>query len=238
MNGQEQIIEQFFAVLKKMCNFAENLDRKITYKLKQTMKIIHISDTHNQHYVLPALPLADLVVHSGDVSMAGSAQEVKDFIDWFGSLECKYKIFIGGNHDFCLEGKDPRRIQQFLPDNTHYLYNSGVTIEGLRFWGIPYFMSSDFCIENYRQALMEIPDDIDVLITHRPPLEILDRSGYGNMGCSDLLDAVRRISPRYHLFGHIHDAYGKTSVDNTVFVNGAILNDKYEFENDPVIIKM
>ena len=202
------------------------------------MKILHLSDTHSQHRALPVLPAADIVVHSGDVSMAGTAREVMDFIEWLGSLDYKHKIFIAGNHDFCLDGIDPRHIQKFLPADTHYLYNSGVTVEGVRFWGIPYFMSSNLCIENYRQTLMDIPDDTDVLITHRPPFEILDKGGYGNMGCPDLSDAVRRIRPRYHLFGHVHDAYGTISADNTTFVNGAILNYKYEIVNESVIINL
>ena len=70
------------------------------------MRILHLSDTHNFHRQLGNLSAADIIVHSGDVSMAGAANEVMDFIDWFIDLDYKYKIFIAGNHDDCLDGKN------------------------------------------------------------------------------------------------------------------------------------
>lgn len=39
------------------------------------MKIIHISDTHGCHRCLPELPEADIIVHSGDFTTAGSELE-------------------------------------------------------------------------------------------------------------------------------------------------------------------
>lgn len=52
-----------------------------------------------------------------------------------------------------------------------------------------------------------IPDDVDILITHTPPL------GHGDLcctgvraGCVELLSSVqKRIHPKYHIFGHIHE---------------------------------
>ena len=90
------------------------------------MKIVHLSDTHNSHRSLKDLPKADLIIHSGDISFSGEAKEVMDFINWFIDLDYKYKIFIAGNHDFCLEEKDREIIQEFLPKNCYYLDKSGV----------------------------------------------------------------------------------------------------------------
>lgn len=36
------------------------------------MKILHLSDTHSCHRKLKELPMADVVVHSGDFSMVGT----------------------------------------------------------------------------------------------------------------------------------------------------------------------
>ena len=69
------------------------------------MTILHISDTHNLHRYLTNLPEAYALMHSGDVSMTGSAAEVTDLIEWFVALPYAHKIFIGGNHDYCLMGK-------------------------------------------------------------------------------------------------------------------------------------
>lgn len=91
------------------------------------MKILHLSDTHSKHRSLQNLPSADIVIHSGDVSFAGSEDEIMDFMKWFGALPYKYKIFIAGNHDDCLFGANI----DGLPENCFYLCNSEITIEGL-----------------------------------------------------------------------------------------------------------
>ena len=47
------------------------------------MRILHISDTHSKHRELPPLPNADIIIHSGDFTFAGSEDEAYDFINWF-----------------------------------------------------------------------------------------------------------------------------------------------------------
>ena len=83
--------------------------------------ILHLSDTHGKHHELRNLPNADVIIHSGDISFAGSENEVMDFIEWFGALPYKYKIFIAGNHDDCLFGA----TVDGLPQNCFYICNSG-----------------------------------------------------------------------------------------------------------------
>ncbi|MDR2382779.1 MAG: metallophosphatase domain-containing protein [Prevotellaceae bacterium] len=202
------------------------------------MKILHLSDTHGKHSSLRNLPVADIIIHSGDISFSGEGKEVMDFIEWFGGLDCKYKIFIAGNHDFCLDGKAPARIQHFLPANMYYLCESEVEIEGIRFWGIPYMMSYELQPEKYQRSMATIPANTEILITHRPPLGILDRSANINFGCPGLLEAVRRIRPHYHLFGHIHDTYGIQQSEDTIFVNASVLDEKYLLANKPVEIEI
>ena len=97
------------------------------------MLILHLSDTHSKHHELRNLPPADIIIHSGDISFAGSENEIMDFIEWFGGLPYKYKIFIAGNHDFCLYKANIDR----LPENCFYLCNSSITIQGIRFYGVP-----------------------------------------------------------------------------------------------------
>ncbi len=43
------------------------------------MRILHISDTHGCHRRLKNLPEADVIVHSGDITMTGGADEAIDF---------------------------------------------------------------------------------------------------------------------------------------------------------------
>ena len=198
------------------------------------MKILVLSDTHNLHRELPNLPSADIIVHSGDMSMAGTGEEIMDFIDWFTALDYKYKIFIAGNHDCCLEGKKQEVIQSFLSENCYYLYNSGITIEGWKFWGIPFFFSDDVK-GNSLEIMKQIPDDTDILISHRPSFGILDNADNINFGCENLLNVVLRVQPRYHLFGHIHDAYGIEESKYTTFVNAALVDEAYRLLNKPFV---
>lgn len=56
-----------------------------------------------------------------------------------------------------------------------------------------------------------VPDfpGVDILLTHGPPLGVLDGVPPDlNVGCEHLIRAARRARPRVHLFGHIHEGWG------------------------------
>ena len=197
------------------------------------MKILHISDTHGCHRRLHDLPQADIVVHSGDFTMNGSEQEALDFMNWFCDLPYLQKIFICGNHDECLYGA----TIDGLDGNVHYLCNSGIEIEGLKFYGVPMFMGdciSDRQIKHYAN----IPDDTDILITHTPSFGILDFDDNINYGSEELLSRISVVQPRLHLFGHIHSQHGTTVLNGTTFSNGAIMNANYSNFRMPNLIEL
>ena len=200
------------------------------------MKILHLSDTHGAHHRLRELPQADVVVHSGDFCMVGEEREALDFLNWFCDLPYRHKIFICGNHDSCLYGANI----DGLDNNVHYLCNSHVEIDGLKFYGVPMFMED--CITG-RQArnYAQIPDDTDILITHSPAFGILDLDDsidgeFIHYGSEEILERVMRIHPRAHLFGHIHRRHGVTEQNGIIFSNGAIMNDDYSSLQTPDII--
>ncbi len=197
------------------------------------MLILHLSDTHSKHHELRNLSPADIIIHSGDISFAGSENEVMDFIEWFGGLPYKYKIFIAGNHDFCLFEANI----DGLPENCFYLCNSSVTIQGVKFYGAPMFME-DAMSGDYDTNIQKIPSDTNVLISHQPPYSILDYSGNINYGDRNLYEIVLKTKPKYHLFGHIHAAYGIEKSEHTTFVNAAILSENYELINEPILLKI
>lgn len=68
-----------------------------------------------------------------------------------------------------------------------------------------------------------IPNKEDVLITHEPPYLILDESHNTHWGNALLFKA----EPHYHLVGHEHDNQGIIKERNTIFANGAVLDDQY-----------
>ncbi|TVY59710.1 Metallophosphoesterase domain-containing protein [Lachnellula suecica] len=60
-----------------------------------------------------------------------------------------------------------------------------------------------------------VPDfpNVDIMMTHGPPRDILDWTAHGNVGCHNLIRAVSRERPQLYCFGHIHEAYGAKLVE-------------------------
>lgn len=55
--------------------------------------------------------------------------------------------------------------------------------------------------------------EVDVIMTHGPPMGILDEVyNGGHVGCEHLLRAARRCKPRMHCFGHIHEGWGAQKI--------------------------
>ena len=196
------------------------------------MKILHLSDTHNYHHRLLDLPEADVVVHSGDFCMVGTEQEALDFLNWFCDLPYQHKIFICGNHDDCLYGANI----EGLDSNVHFLSNSGVEIEGIKFYGVPMFLIE--CVtERQSKNYSKIPYGTDVLITHSPAYGILDFDDNIHYGSEELLEKISTLNLKAHLFGHIHAQHGVSMLNGTFFSNGAIMNSDYSSLSIPNIIE-
>ena len=184
------------------------------------MTILHISDTHGKHDQLKELPLADILVHSGDFTEDGTEQEVICFLEWFISLPHPQKIIVAGNHDTCLRGESI----EGLPNNCHYLDCSSVKINGITFYGVPLFM------EDVKEGIMDmkysqIPTGTDVLITHQPPIGIMDGDESLGFGNTTLLARVLELRPRIHLYGHAHGEAGMQAGLSTAFSNGAATDE-------------
>ena len=196
------------------------------------MRIALISDTHGQHDGL-LLPEADILIHSGDFSQRGRLQEVKDFLQWFGRQPHQHKVLIAGNHDFLVE-KEPDLFHSLIPEGVTYLNDSGLEIEGFKIWGSPiqpWFY--DWAFNRQRGAEIRkhwdmIPEGTDILITHGPPLGVLDKTQAGDVvGCADLMARIDIVQPKLHVFGHIHEAHGQLQRGVTNFVNASVLNLRY-----------
>lgn len=64
------------------------------------LTVVCISDTHG---TTPDLPMGDILVHAGDLTAEGRWQQVQSQIDWLSKQPHRYKVVIGGNHDFALD---------------------------------------------------------------------------------------------------------------------------------------
>lgn len=200
----------------KLTDLCRMVDGAINVK---PLTILQISDTHNQHKQLTNLPAADVIVHCGDFTDYGTKEETLDFLNWFIDLPYSHKIFVVGNHDLCLWEADD--IED-LPDNVHFLQDRGCEIEGIRFFGLAY---------NHPEEL--IPSGVDVLVTHEPPAMILDESNGSHWGNVAIRNRVLQVKPKYHLFGHAHDAYGTEKREGIIFSNASSLDDFYMMRHKP-----
>lgn len=190
---------------------------------------------------------ADMIIHSGDMSMRGYEFEIEDFLKWYSKLPYKYKILISGNHDFLFENQ--RTIAQELlakyPDII-YLESSGVVIEGIKIYGEPrqpWFHDWAFNVfrgEDIKKYWDAIPDDVNILVTHGPPFGILDMCMNGDVvGCEDLLNRIKDLKElKLCQFGHIHEAAGYEFKDGIHFVNASVLNLRYQLQNKPYIFEI
>lgn len=204
------------------------------------MQFTFISDTHGLHHQLD-LPGGDVLIHAGDISSRGTEDEVIDFLDWFKKQNYQYKIFVAGNHDWFFQRKSVEYIEQIIPQSVIYLNDSGVTIQGVKFWGSPVqptFYNWAFNRERgveINKHWQLIPDDTGILITHGPPKGILDKTIKDqNVGCEELTNQVQQIEPKVHIFGHIHESYGIKQMGKTLFINASVLNLKYQLTNEPI----
>lgn len=211
------------------------------------LKIFHISDTHSNHHMLNIPENVDIIIHSGDFSnyydCYKNEPEMRDFINWYGALDIKYKILIAGNHD-AVPSISPAHFRDLCNQkNIIYLENESVEIEGVNIFGSPltpsygnwYFMKPRHKIDEYWK---QIPDNTDILVIHGPPKGILDLSYSPDgklefCGCKSLRNHIlNRLKLKYCLFGHIHNTEDiinagvlKLSDYDIIFSNGSVVTD-------------
>ena len=222
------------------------------------------SKTMSMSTALESIPDGDVLLHCGDFTNTGKLAEVSAFAQWFGKLPHARKILIAGNHDLALDEASyaetarrfghgaqtdvagtcakARALLEAIP-NCEYLEDEDTEVEGIRIWGSPW--QPEFCDwafnlprgEACREVWRRIPADVNVLLTHGPPLGHGDLCSSGmRAGCLDLLDEVQlRVRPRYHCFGHIHEAHGVTTDGQTTYVNASTCNMRYRPINEAIV---
>jgi len=199
-------------------------------------RIVTISDTHGLHTHVE-VPDGDILVHAGDVTMDGSFKSFINFLAWFKKQPHKHKVFIAGNHDEVLEKGFGTVEGLIVESGCVYLENTGCVLDGLKFWGSPmtprfmywHFMEDRDKIGRYWEGIQK---GLDVLVTHGPPYKIRDyvMHTYGDhhVGCKALLSKIQEVSPRVHVFGHIHRGFGEEKIGDTRFVNASVCTEDYE----------
>jgi predicted phosphohydrolase len=175
---------------------------------------------------------------SGDIldktSSISPHEQITKFNDFMGTFPHPYKIVVAGNHDAYFQFLGREKVSKLL-SNCIYLENTETVIrvrmesdgvvgqqecggsDGVRhikFFGSPasVFANSPNSAFQYKKESEElknlwekIPEDTDILVTHGPPKNYGDQDGTGD---GLLLDKIKEVKPKYHIFGHNHLQHG------------------------------
>lgn len=212
------------------------------------MRLVCISDTHGDHEQVE-LPAGDVLIHAGDMTSHGKQDETRSVMSWLGAQDFQYKLCVAGNHDTFMENDAGTTARYAAESNILLLNDSGITIDGVAFWGSPItprFLDWSFMRDpgdSIEAHWNLIPESTDVLITHGPPFGIMDEvirrdGGLEHAGCRSLLDRVRHIAPSYHLFGHIHEGRGQEVENGVTFCNVSTMDERYQIRHSPVVIDL
>ena len=197
--------------------------------LSDAVSVVCVSDTHNNQ---PALPDGDILIHAGDLTQSGTFEETQAALDWLKSQPHRHKIVIAGNHDLLLDQSLDNRLRRSNAKDVEaerarldwgdlkYLQDSTAELKcgngrRLRVYGSPRSCRHGNWAFQYLRSEGEaqwsniVPDDIDILVTHGPPRAHLDIL---KLGCVGLLKELWRVQPALHVFGHVHEGYGKEYV--------------------------
>ena len=200
------------------------------------MRLAILSDTHGFHRGMGAfgnapVPDAEVLVHCGDYSRDhGSWLDTLRFARWMGKQPHKHKVLCPGNHDQAVSESPTKADALFREHGIHMLGKKPVEIDGVIFDGGPYMPISGWdpawgfeTNDLERAKEWARVERCHVLVTHTPPMGVLDQTSNGpRIGCPILHKEVfGRIRPRLHCFGHVHEARGLIQEEGIWFMNAA-----------------
>lgn len=201
------------------------------------MRIFGTSDIHGNFKTLTKLIKfirrrrdIDVVVFCGDIakgyrwSSVSELAELQDedyryFKGMIEDIKNKKVYFIRGNHDV------------FLPDNSDINFLPNAYKQGIEKDLIPFeMMYTDFYKTNREGTEKDLRYELSkidyisgkVIVTHKPPLNVLDLGYTGNnYGSKAIREMILNNEPLVVFCGHIHEAYGTKMLGNTTVINCA-----------------
>ena len=173
------------------------------------------------------------------------------FIPWCQNQPCEKVLLVGGNHDIKIADHEQELRSLLVDTKITYLLDEECTIidnEGneFKFYGSPWchifgnwaFMISD---ESIAEKLSNMPNDVDVLLTHDAPYgtsDILLQDVYWatkqHIGSKPLRDAVIDKQPRLMLKGHLHSCNQDCEMLNKTNVyTVSVVDERYKRVYEP-----
>lgn len=148
-------------------------------------------------------------------------------INWIAPI-----VVVRGNHDFVELGPwmGGLNVFEISEDPTRTVEFEGVKFGGVR--GINWIVgewADELHEAEFDTRARGLPDDLDILVTHSPPLGMRDVGKFGDhIGSPALGSYVNKrmqefnVGLRAHLFGHLHGpSFGQEEQGGCVFSNAA-----------------
>jgi len=214
------------------------------------MKCVAVSDIH-MHDV--ETPPADLLIVAGDMTYRGKPSELAWYKSWLARQPQRHKVWIAGNHELGIEDNEQQAWDIARETDSTYLNDSACEIDGKKIWGspiTPWFF--DWAYNRHRGAEIMphwqmIPEGLDILITHGPPMGYVDILMDGkHVGCDDLLQVVSeklKQPPKFLICGHLHHGYGRATLQRAdgqsiEVLNASSCNEEYQAVNAPLLFEI
>lgn len=193
-----------FKQMKKVDEILVKLPKKNS-KIKNTLRVVCAADTHGMFSKMierSCIPSGDIFIHAGDFTLCALKSEVEEFNKCIELIPHKYKIVICGNRDK-FDHLSPDEIQKMLP-NCIYLQDNSVIIEGITIHGSPwdFLYEGAFYTKNPEKLWSKIPENVDILVTHIPPINILDLARDFNVNTDKLCKICDKIHKGFNHWGN------------------------------------
>lgn len=227
------------------------------------LSICVISDLHGY---LPTIEPCELLLICGDsvpLDYQANSKKTKKWYDtvfrkWASELPCDKVLFIAGNHELHFPGKKIIYESLFSKDDkitylchSEYIHKSKDGKE-YKIFGTPYckvfgnwaYMYPD---DTLRQVFNEIPENLDILITHDQPYGfgdiLLQEDCYwadgSHIGNKPLLEAILTKQPRFQFNGHLHScSHEQIMINSTTHYNVSMKDEKYNPVYEPLYLEI
>ena len=190
------------------------------------MRILALADIHGSpsvSYMVREIAdehSPDVVVLAGDITHFGPVSWAENFVREIVDMGLVV-VGVPGN---C----DPPEVDKAIERGGGIsLHDSRTSVKGLEFAGLGGSNPTPFPTMYWRseeeigEALYGLMENLDVLVTHVPPLGKNDmtRSRGTHAGSKGLADIVNKHRPRVVIAGHIHEARGIVRDAGVLYIN-------------------
>jgi uncharacterized protein len=207
------------------------------------MRILTISDIHGQYedFNLEKLPEADVILVAGDLTNYGmrpplpyrpnAERELEMARHWFERLHahCPRILWVQGNHDIDMPDSFLEPFAQNIRDQTITLEveDQSISVRGVSLtcaFDKPH-LAQQWAFTTINPLADSSAFDFgyhDIILSHGPPLNCLDRTKFGqHIGSPALQQHVLEFQPKLVVCGHVHEAADVQALGQSMVVNSA-----------------